>query len=71
MKLNIFLQKRLSDKKLVYYRPQTKLRKDNVFTSVCQEFYPQEGVCTSPKQTPPLGRPHRQTSPRAVTPLGT
>ena len=23
-----------------YYRPQTKLRKGNVFTSVCQEFCP-------------------------------
>ena len=27
-----------------YYRPQTKLRKGNVFTSVCQEFCPQVGV---------------------------
>ena len=25
------------------YRPQTKSRKGNVFTSVCQEFCPQEG----------------------------
>ena len=24
-----------------YYRPQTKLQKGNVFTSVCQEFCPQ------------------------------
>ena len=27
-----------------YYRPQTKLRKGNVFTSVCQEVCPQWGV---------------------------
>ena len=29
---------------LLCYRPQTKLRKGNVFTSVCQEFCPQWGV---------------------------
>ena len=35
-----------------YYRPQTKLRKGNIFTSVCQEF------CKLPGQTVrhPLGR---------------
>ena len=33
------------------YRPQTKLRKGNVFTSVCQEFCPQ--VILSPRQTSP------------------
>ena len=35
-----------------FYRPQTKLRKGNVFTNVCQEFCPQGG-CTPPGQTPP------------------
>ena len=29
---------------LGFYRPQTKLRKGNVFTSVCQEFCPRGGV---------------------------
>ena len=36
-----------------FYRPQTKLRKGNVFTSVCQEFCPRRGVSTPPRQTPP------------------
>ena len=42
-----------------FYRPQTKLRKGNVFTSVCQEFCAQSG------QTPPPPRPDhsRQTPP--------
>ena len=29
------------------YRPQTKLWKGNVFTSVCQEFCPREAGCVS------------------------
>ena len=33
-----------------FYRPQTKLRKGNVFTRVCQEFCPQGGVYP-PRQT--------------------
>ena len=53
---------------LYHYRPQTKLRKGNVFTPVCQSFCTQGGVCpsacwntppwadTPPGQTPPLGR---------------
>ena len=64
------------------YRPQTKLWKGNVFTSVCQEFCPQvgAGVCLSacldtpslgrhlPRQTPPPGQtPPRQTPPWADT----
>ena len=38
------------------YRPQTKLRKSNVFTSVCQEFRPQRGGSVHPlgRQPPPL-----------------
>ena len=42
----------------VCYRPQTKLRKGNVFTSVCQEFCPQDGRCTLHPwtETPLLGR---------------
>ena len=37
------------------YRPQTKLRKGNVFTSVCQEFCPQKGeeVYTLRADSPP------------------
>ena len=54
-----------------FYHPQMKMRKGNVFTSVCQESCPQgRGRCTPPPgQTPRLGRhPHRQTPPRQ-TPL--
>ena len=39
-----------------YYRPQTKLRKGNVFTSVCQEFCPQEGGGVHPQTDLPPGR---------------
>ena len=40
-----------------YYRPQTKLRKGNVFTPVCQSFCSQGGVCLSACwDTHPLGR---------------
>ena len=35
------------------YRLKTKLRKDNVFTSVCQEFCPQRVGVHTPRQTPP------------------
>ena len=45
-----------------FYRPQTKLRKGNVFTPVCQSFCSR--VCLSPGQTPPL-----QTHPLARHPL--
>ena len=38
------------------YRPQTKLRKGNVFTSVCQEFCPQEGGGVHPQTDLPPGR---------------
>ena len=41
---------------LVCYRPQMKLRKGNVFTSVYQEFYPQ-GACTPPWAGTPLADP--------------
>ena len=68
-----------------YYRPQTKLRKGNVFTSVCQEFCPQGGVYASmhwgrhPRagtHHPRAGTPPWQvhypagTPPMAGTPLG-
>ena len=43
------------------YRPQTNLRKGNVFTSVCLEFCPR-GVYTAPRQTPP-----REDTPLAST----
>ena len=42
-----------------FYRPQTKLRKCNVFTSVCQEFCPREGWGVHP----PWADPPRQTPP--------
>ena len=49
------------------YRPQTKLRKGNVFRNVCQEFCPQSG-CTPPPpppaETPTPGQippPHQRT----------
>ena len=35
------------------YRLQTKLRKGNVFTSMCQEFCPLGGRSIPPRQTPP------------------
>ena len=67
------MTKFLNRTKCSYYRPQTKLRKGNVFTPVCQSFCSQ-GVCipactghTLPGQTLPLGRhppgrhPPRQT----------
>ena len=40
------------------YRPQTKLRKGNVFTNVCQEFCPRQGVVylSACWDTHPLGR---------------
>ena len=52
---------------LNFYRPQTKLRKGNVFTSVCQDFCPQgEGKvytpwADAPGQTPPCVDPPGQT----------
>ena len=51
----------------IYYRPQTKLRKGNVFTSVCQEFCPQVGM--SARHLPPgrLGR-HPPTPPPGSPP---
>ena len=53
------------------YRPQTTLRKGNVFTSVCQEFWPQ-WVYTpgADKQTAPLADtpPPRQTAPGQTPP---
>ena len=65
-----------------HYRPQTKLRKGNVFTSACQEFCPQEGGVCQTRQAPPwadtlllgrLGRhPPGHTPPGQTrqTPLG-
>ena len=50
-----------------FYRPQTKLRKGNVFTSVCQEFRPQGEMYTplwadTPGQTTTyIRRPLQQT----------
>ena len=54
------------------YHPQTKLRKGNVFTSVCQELCPKGGVSAAvhagihtPQADTPLDR-----HPLAYTPLG-
>ena len=44
-----------------HYRPQTKLRKGNVFTSVCQEFCPQGKVYTSRADNPLGDSPGRHT----------
>ena len=60
---------------LHFYRPQTKLRKGNAFTPVCQSFYSQGSVCLSacwdthpppPGQTPPGQIPPAQTLPIPV-----
>ena len=37
-----------------FYRPQTKLRKGNVFTPVCQSFCLQGGVCPVHARIHPL-----------------
>ena len=63
----LFLSGQIADKEHFaaenYYRPQTKLRKGNVFTSKCQEFCPQGG-CTPPgRQTPPGHTPPRAGHP--------
>ena len=55
-----------------YYRPKTKLRIGNVFTSVCQEFCPQgRGRCTAPPNKHPLaGRHHPPQHADTPLPLG-
>ena len=60
-----------------YYRPQTKLRKGNVFTSVCQEFCPQGRGCVCQTPLPLAGRhspgqtpPRQADTPPTDTPLG-
>ena len=57
---------------LIYYRPQTKLRKGNVFTPVCQSFCSRGGVCLSACwDAPPPGQsPPGQTPPWAYYLLG-
>ena len=52
--------------KLDCYRPQTKLQKGNVFTSMCQEFCPW-GEADTPRQTPPGQTPQADT-PRQTPP---
>ena len=53
-----------ASKTVIYYRPQTKLRKGNVFTPVCQSFCSQGRVSAPvhagihlPGQTPPRQTP--------------
>ena len=59
--------------KKAHYRLQTKLRKGNVFTSVCQEFCSQGGgVHHAPWADTPPGQTHpEQTPPRTDTPRQT
>ena len=66
----------MRQKSLYISHPQTKLLKDNVFTSVCQEFCPQWGEVYTPRADPPQGRhplpdnPPGQTPPRQTPPPG-
>ena len=64
--INIFTVSNLPklETNLLYYCPQTKLRKGNVFTPVCQSFCSRGGMSASvhagihpPGQTFPPGRP--------------
>ena len=51
------------------YRPQTKMRKGNVFTSVCQDNL--SNLSTGGTRcTPTLGRPPKADTPKADTTLG-
>ena len=61
--INIYMITNYHD---VCYRPQTKLRKGNVFTSVCQEFSPQGGCL--PDTHPSPGRYLLDRRPQAETP---
>ena len=55
--------------KIYYYRPQTKLQKGNVFTSVCQEFCPPGWTRQTPTRQTPLGRhPPGRHTPRQTHP---
>ena len=56
----------------LYYRQQIKLRKGNLFTSVCQEFCPRRGCLPdTPRENTPMGRhAPRQTHPQADTSPG-
>ena len=47
----------------ITYRPQTKLRKGNVFTSVCQQFCPQREGGVHPLGRRPLDRPPPRADP--------
>ena len=56
---------------LIFYRPKTKSRKGNVFTSVCQEFCPRGAIHTHPWADTALGRHSQQAdTPWANTLLG-
>ena len=46
----------MRQRSLYISHPQTKLLKDNVFTSVCQEFCPQWGGGVHPPGADPPGR---------------
>ena len=57
---------------MYFYRPQTKLRKGNAFTSMCQEFCPLGGGQSPPGRhphpTPWTHIPPGQTDPPGQTP---
>ena len=56
---------------LYHYRPQTKLRKGNVFTPVCQSFCSQGGLPSAYWDTPPwVDTPWADTSPGQTPLLG-
>ena len=51
---------------MIYYRPQTKFWKGNVFRSVCKELGPQGGVCQTPGRHNPGKTPHPTPSRRLL-----
>ena len=53
-----------------YYRPQTKLRKGNVFTPVCQSFCSWGCLPSACWDTPPWQTPPGRHPPGRHTPLG-
>ena len=56
--------------KFCFYRPQTKLRKRNILTRVCQEFCPQGGGMHPLGRYPPTGRHPPGQTPLGKHPLG-
>ena len=57
-----------TDRFFTYYRPQTKLRKGNVFTPVCDSVH--RGEVTPPGQTPLYPLPETPTAADGTHPAG-